>query len=231
MPTLSEIIKSKVGRIESVPNKFNSAVSKNQKKIFEEILWLIEKLERRNGEIITSVKNIELVEEITAELKKVFYGSDYVAAVREFAGEFDQQGKITKSFFKKSFEQSEFTALSEAILKAEKKTAVELLLGSSIDKEFFNPIKGTIQDAVNSGSSLKDLISNIRIITEGDEDRLGKLDRYAQQIASDAFATADRAYTNAIAEEIDAEWYRYIGGGIDDTPNFFQKKKNKYYSF
>lgn len=229
MATLSEIVQDKANRLESVPNKFNSAVSKSQKEIFEEILTLLDGLEKKDGQIVLSASNIKEVEDIIEELKKVFYGSDYVEAVRDFAKEFDTQGEITRDLFEKSFKNAEFTELSTAVLKSEKKTAVESLLGSSIDKEFFNPIKSTIQDAVNSGSSLKDLISNIRTITEGDEERLGKLSRYANQISSDAFATSDRAYTNSIAKEIDAEWYRYVGGLLDDSRDFCVHRNNNYY--
>lgn len=230
MPTLTEIISEKVTRLDSVPDKLQSSIAKSQKKIFEEILVLLDKLDKsKTGEILTSVKNIEIIEEIIDDLKKVFYTSDYTAAVKEFAGEFDTQGKINKSLITKSLETAEFSALSAAVLKAEKKAAVELLLGSSIDKEFFNPIKGTIQDAINSGRPIRELIHDIRIIAEGEEGKLGRLERYAGQIANDAFATADRAHTNAIANELDAEWYRYVGGLLKDSRDFCEDRNNNYY--
>ena len=229
MPTLAEIIKEKSDRLDSVPTAFNKRVIDSQKEIFAELLELLDKLDKNNGEIIISAKNLDIIDDILEKLQGVVNQSEYVGAVRDFAKEFDQQGKITQEYFEKAFDRTEFTKLQEAVLKAKKREAVELLVGGNLDGALYSPIRKILTNSVSSGSSLKDTIAGLRNVIEGGDSRLGTLDRYTKQIAYDAMATADRAYTNAIADEIGAEWYRYVGGEIKDTREFCHTRNGNYY--
>jgi len=229
VPTLAEIIKEKHDRLDAVPTAFNKRVIDSQKEIFAELLELLDKLDKSNGEIIISAKNLEIIDDILEKLQGVVNQSEYVSAVRDFAKEFDQQGKITQEYFEKAFDRTEFTKLQEAVLKAKKREAVELLVGGNLDGALYSPIRKILTNSVSSGSSLKDTIAGLRLVIEGGDSRLGTLDRYTKQIAYDAMATADRAYTNAIADEIGAEWYKYVGGIIRDTREFCESRNGNYY--
>lgn len=231
MPTLSDIISDKVDRLDSVPEAFNSKVIKSQKDIFNEILSLLNQLERKNGEIVISSNNLKIIDTILDDLEQVVNQSEYVTAVAEFAKEFDKQATITKELYDKTFDQTEFNALQNAVLRAKKKESVELLLGGSLDATFYNPIRKALTDSVSSGASFKDTLQAIRDIVEGGDGKLGRLDRYSKQIAYDSFATADAAYTNAIAEDIGAEFYRYVGGVIKDSREFCKERAGKYYHY
>ena len=228
MPTLESIIKQKVGRLETVPTKFEKMVFESQKKIFDDILSLLDKLERSNGSIVMSSNNLLIVDEIAAETKKVILGGEYTQAVKEFAGEFDQQAIINSDYFDKAFGTFTETELAAQILTSTKTIAVEAMIGS-VDNNFVLPLKDLLTKSVSSGSSWVDMVKEIKEFAEGGKEVDGKLLRYAKQIASDTFATSDRSYTNAIVEDSDYVWFLYSGGVIGGTRIFCDQRNDRYY--
>jgi hypothetical protein len=55
---------------------------------------------------------------------------------------------------------------------------------------------------------------------EGD----GQLMNWTKQVAHDRFATTDRAYMQAAADELDIQWFRYAGGEIEQTRDFCSER-------
>ena len=230
--TLLEIIKEKNKRLVSIPNKFYSSVQKTEVDIYAKLLGLLERLKTdAKGQIIRSKANLLIADEINVELKKVLYSSDYIKAVASFAKQFDSQKVINDKYFSKAFPEFTASEIADTLVQYSKKQAVTLLTGSSIDDKFFQPINQAITDAVDTGASRVDLIQAIRDVAIGDPEREGKLLSYSKQIAHDAFALADRSYTNAIADEFQVEWFFYSGDQIPTSRDFCIARHNKYYHY
>lgn len=228
---IKEIISKISERLETVPDNLNSSVIKTQRQIVNEIIDLLSQLERKGDLIVMNKKNLLLIETIADKMKSVVLGSDYVKAVRDFVGEFDTQAAVTDKYFKAAFKEYSGSDVAKEILKVSKKNAVELLLGTPMDANFLMPVKGIIEDAVSSGASWSGTVKSIREFVEGNDQVDGKLLRYSKQISSDAFATSDRAYTNAISDELEIEWYFYTGGLLKDSREFCEEHNNKYYHY
>ena len=62
-------------------------------------------------------------------------------------------------------------------------------------------------------------------------DLTGKLLQYSKQIAYDSIATADRAYTSAVAEDLGNDWFYYAGGLLKTSREFCIERHNQYYHF
>jgi len=229
MATLAEVIKAKQARFDSVPNNYVNAVAKSQTEIFDGILVLLGRLERdAANNILPTADNLRTVDLIVDQTKLVLQGSSYVNALNGFMGEFDKQAILNNSYFNKSFGTST-TELATQLLFNAKRTATINLLGAPLDGEFYEPIRVALTNSVNSNASLQETISSIRLITEGDEQVLGRLNRYASQIASDAFTQTDRSYTLSLGEETGAQFYRYVGGLLSDSRKFCVSRDRKYY--
>jgi hypothetical protein len=230
--TLKEIIDEKNRRLETIPAEFQSNVEKLQRGIYNRITELIGELEVKNGQIVMSEANLLRVEMINEEMKKVLNGKEYISAVKEFVGEFEKQKAVNDEYFKKAF-GSDFSqvGIANQLLKNSQKSAFELLAGAQAEQNFIAPIKSQLEQAVASGASYKDTITNIRETVEGTEDADGRLLKYSKQVTWDAFAVSDRAYTNAIAEDLDVEWYSYLGGVVEDSRCFCEERDGGYYHY
>lgn len=230
MPDLREIIKDKVHRLESIPDKFLSAVEKTEATIYAEITTLLDAIKTDSkGNIIRSKANLAAIEEVIIKLKKVAFGKEYTEALVSFAKQFNTQKKVNDDYFSKAFPDYVPTEAAEEIVKISQKNTVALLSGQSVDNAFFNPIRQQMVNAVASGATREEMILGIRQVALGDKDSDGRLLSYAKQIAHDAFAMSDRSYTAMIAEDLRAEWYKYSGDVIPTSREFCITRHEKYY--
>lgn len=230
--TLLELIDKKNDRIESIPEKFQSSVEKLQRRLYNRITELIGQLDVRDGQIVMSEANLLRVQNINDELKRVLNGREYIDAVRKFTDEFDTQKAINDQYFRKAF-GSDFTqvGIANQLVRNSQRNAFELLAGAPAEQNFIAPIRTQLENAVASGASYSETIKGIRATVEGTEEADGRLLRYSKQVSWDAFALSDRAYTNAIAEDLDVEWFRYSGGLVKDSRCFCEERDRQYFHF
>jgi hypothetical protein len=230
MPTLKEIIQKKSQRLEEIPDKLISSVEKTQKKIFDELIILIENLETKDGKILLSNNNLMKVEIIANRLSESIFGSEYLEAVGSFAAEFNTQAQINNQYFEKIL-GDEFIekALYDNILKASQRNAVELLSDAGINQAFINPMKNLLNTSISTGQSFGDAVKSLRVFVEGTEEVDGVLLRHVKQVARDGFSFADRQYTSIVANDIGLEFYLYSGTSVRDSRDFCLQRKGNYY--
>lgn len=230
---LENILGEKNQRLEDIPNDFTTRVKRVQPSILDELLSLVSNLETDGPNLAPTERNLMQIEAILIQLKQFVSQSEYIESVRAFAGEFDSQTLINNTFFREAFEDFTVSQTSLNTVLNNKRNTVRKLIEDSLDAPFYNPIRDTLIDAVSTGSSLKDAIASIRLDIIGGESKgnivLGKLERYAKQIATDAFADSDRAYTNQVGLELDAEFGLYSGGLISDSRVFCVNRNGKFW--
>lgn len=236
MPTLSEIIREKHARLNTVPDNFITAVDKNNAKIFEEILRLLEALEVKSGKIVVSARNLELSQQIVNRLEVVIFDGEYMTALTEFAKQFNVQAGINNQYFEKEFKEFKkvFAVPSNAdlfktALTQSQKSAIELLAQGGVQQQFSNPLKDLINAGITGNASLVETIKSVNSFIIGTNERGGALTINAKQVSHDGFAFSDRQYTKAISEQLGIEWFKYDGGVIEDSRPFCEQYHGQYF--
>jgi len=230
MPTLKELIEKKNHRLETVPDRFISAVEKAQRESFNKLISLLDKLKRNSeGKIELTASNLSKIETIGNELQKNLFDKEYGEAVIEFAKEFDTQAIINKTYFKEAFGDFKDKEIFKTILKNAQKRAITDLADTAIDSNFINPLKEILNASVTNGQNFSDAVKTLRTYIEGNSEVDGTLLRYVKQVAVDGFSISDREYTKAIAEDLEIEWYLYSGGLIKDSREFCEERNGKYF--
>lgn len=227
---LKKLTEEKIRLIENSPNKFYSSVAKEQEKLLKELNKLLGELDTKDGVILVNNANLEKIDSITKKIKKSFYKKGgYVDSVDVFVTEMDEVKTLTDQYYKEGF--GAFNgAKATALYKTKRSNTIEVLSAiSSMDSAIFNPIKQTISDGVTNGTTYKELIDNISLTVTGNDEVDGKLQKYAKQIAGDAFSTTERNYTKEIAGVFNVQFYRYTGGEVTDTRCFCGERNGNYY--
>jgi hypothetical protein len=228
---IEELLKSKNERLDSVPSRLSEATVRSQKQLFNEVRLLLESFERDGDYILTTPGNIVKLNELKRQLQRLLYSSEYVQAVKAFASEIDKQADINNAVYKTMVDYDE-SAITAALIDSSKRSAVDALLGGSMDAAFYEPVAQTISSAVSTGAGYVETVTALRLAIEGGEVNGsvidGRLSRYVGQIASDSFAITDRTYGNQVSVELQLEFYRYTGGLLDSSRPFC-KARNGYY--
>jgi hypothetical protein len=232
MATIEQLIRKKTDRLETVPDALLTKLQKLQKVIFPQVIELISALERdKEGFVLFSKKNVELSSEIRNQLRIVLLDSEYSNIVADFADEFTVQQGVTDALLAETFPEFIPGGLASDIVKQSKIKTVEIFINGITDEAFADAITEQVTLAVNNNGSFTDTLKMVRQIVTGDEDVDSKIQQYAQQVAHDQFALADRAYTSQVSEEIGAEWFFYSGSEIKTTRPFCAERHNRYFYY
>ena len=225
---IKAIIDQKVNRLESVPLAFSERMVQIQRNKFVDIVSLLDELDYLGGNIVINNANLLRIEQIVEQAKDLLTTGEFETVVGELLNEFDVQAEITYNYFDKSFDGFEVPAIANDMLAQKKREAVVDLLNST-DQYLTNPMRQSLSNAVTTGASRKDVIGVFRELILGDEETVGRLERATRQIVSDTFALNDRAVTNAVAEQLDFQWFFYVGGLLDTTRPFCKARNGKYF--
>lgn len=228
--TRIQLIELKLSRLQSVPDAFIDGLNGVASSFERKVLKLISQFEQKDGTILRNKKNLNLLAEIESQLKNNFLETNYPQLVSNYIGEFNEQAVLSDDYFKKVFEGITIPSIAKDILELKKETTLNLLFSDkSIDVEFINPLKATIDDAVTAQATFSETLDAIQNIVTGNADVDGKIMQYSKQVAYDSFAVSDRAYMQSVSESIKAEWYQYAGGIIADSREFCIQRHNKYF--
>lgn len=232
MPTLHQLIDAKNKALDDVPNRFKSQMLLVQKDAYKQIISLIGKLDQdSNGQFILNKKNQDILIEMDVLLRAVIEKTEYGEAVTELAKSFNTQQELNDDYFAKAFKGFKPSEQAKFIVSQAQANAVDLLINTSLDADFIIPVKNAIEQAVVNRAGFSETMESLQLLIEGGEDKTGKIERYANQIAHDAFAVADRSYSSEISEQYDAEWFYYSGALIDTSREFCIERHDKYYYY
>ena len=231
MATPDELAKKKVRRLTTIPDDFLSKIPRAESQVYDSVIDLLSRLEIKNGAYVISSKNLKRASEISRLLKEVLLASDYTKYVAEFAREFDTQATISDDLFKKTFPAFTASEMALSVNQIAKREAIDLLLNRASDAEFIAPLRDIIEQAVINGSGYQETLKSIRTFVVGNDEIDGKLERYSRLYAHDSFAIADRSYTSVVSEELEAEWFFYLGDVIDSSRPFCIERHGQYFHY
>lgn len=227
MTAIDELLKKNT-RLRTIPGNFVKklkSVQRNQWKILDSI---IKDMELKGTSISPIRANLLLIDKIKESLYEDLLKGEYKDAVKEFATEFKKQVDYNDNYYTKISDNYN-GLLGEDVVNRIQKVTVTNLVEDTIKTNFLNPIEGTLTSAVASGAGFNETLSMLNDFIEGNEDEAGGIQRWAKQLAHDSFANSDRAYGNAVSDELGLEFYLYAGDEIQTTRCFCLERYGKYF--
>lgn len=218
-------------KIESEVTKFLAGVDKSESGIFNRMLSIVKELETNpDGSIKQTVKNLKLLASVRKTIENEVITDAYIKRVGTLNNQFPAIAQLNNGYFKgieAAFNPNK--ELFKEIVKNSIASTSASLLDSGIDENVINPIVRIVDDSVTSGSTFSDMVDELRLVIKGDEERLGQLRRYSQQITQDALNQFNASYNETIARDLDLEWYFYSGGRRKTSRPFCKKYAGRYF--
>ncbi len=218
-------------KIEKETTRFLEGVDKSESGIFNRTLSIVKELETNpDGSIKQTVKNLKLLSRVRKTIENEVITDAYIKRVGTLNNQFPAIAQLNNGYFKgieAAFNPNK--ELFKEIVKNSIASTSASLLDSGIDENVINPIVRIVDDSVTSGSTFSDMIDELRLVIKGDEERLGQLRRYSQQITQDALNQFNASYNETIARDLDLEWYLYSGGRRKTSRPFCKKYAGRYF--
>lgn len=107
--------------------------------------------------------------------------------------------------------------------------AISDLIESGVDESFLKPMMNIFKNAIYNGSGIDDLLDELKMYTQGNATRLGVLERYTGQVASDSITQYTSNYTKVISDDLELVFFKYAGNIQKDTRCFCKERVNKFF--
>lgn len=230
MASIEKILKEKLSLIEKSPKAFVSRVEKVQQDLLKDLIKMAGELDTEGGLIKSTPANFAKIQEISNKLQGVLTQGEYLEATKDIISDMDKTKVLTDSYFKKVVpEYSTETRLNQ-IYTANRTRSITTFIGeTSIDAQYLQPVKDALLSGISNEMPFSELVTNLTTLTVGNEEVEGKLKKYGKQIASTTFSKAERNYSSMVADELGANFVRYVGGTIDTTRCFCEQRNGKYF--
>jgi len=230
MASLNSLVKKKVALFDSVPEKLQTAALKTQAQIWKRIEPILQDMDvDSSGNISQTEDNIRRIAIISEELKKVLAGGEYKEAVRTFLSSIDEGVQLTDEIarnFEKGFEPSE---IQRQIVNISKQNAINTFFGGGLDARFTQPFLEQLTSNIAARAPLNEAVNALRGLVTGTDANDGRLLANIKTTASTAQAIADRSYSAAVNEQLNIQWYEYLGGEIPTTRPFCEHREGQIF--
>lgn len=230
MASFEKLVSDKIKLFESVPAKLETAAIKTQAEAWKKIRPILAEMDvDAAGNIEQTENNVRRIGLINEELKKVLAGSEYKEAVKSFLDSIDKGVQLTDEIartFEESFEPNQ---VQKQLLQISKQNAINAFYGSGLDARFTQPFLEQLTANVAARAPLREAVNALEGLVVGTEANDGRILANIKTTATTAQAVADRSYSAAVNEELDIQWYEYLGGEIDTTRPFCRNREDGIY--
>lgn len=218
MAEFSDILKE----IDRAINSFNKGIPSSQKKMYEELVLELKRLDLNGDKIKTTVANLKIIQSIKNKLTRLILTDDYLSDVKEFVKSFNEVAKLQNEYWKGVESTFKPKPLLREIRKQAITDTVTQLAESGIGANIGDVLTDILRTNVTSGGSYKSL-QNQLLETLTDTNRSdGLLTRYSKQITTDSINQYSAQYTQQVAAGLKMEWYAYQGTEMQTSREFCQ---------
>ncbi|KKN74652.1 hypothetical protein LCGC14_0388540 [marine sediment metagenome] len=199
---------------------FTDSVPALEKKIFSRVQILLGELDKRRGRIRATGANLRKINRIKRDIRAIILSDQYLKDVDKFTKSFDTATELQTAFFttlKSDFTQPKFiNTLREVSIQ----NTVQALTESGIQSNIVDKAANIIRTNISDSNSFSNLMDEMRGFLTKTEESVGALQRHTSQIVTDALNTYAREYSQVVSENLDNDWFIYVGSLVEDSRDF-----------
>ena len=220
MPTSDQLIEQTLGTIDEAVTSFNSSVPDAQKKAYAKVIEMLSDLDKSNGKVKVTVKNIRLIRKIKQELENIIVSKEYKKKVELFIATFDEVSDLNRKYFATVVGEFDPKTVFEEIKINSIDAVKENLLTTGIRANVVNKLGDILNQNITTGARMEELTDQVRIFLTDTKEGDGALTRYAKVYTIDALNQFNAQYTDTATADLGLEWYKYVGSLITTSRPF-----------
>jgi len=201
-----------------------------QDDVYQRISTLVRDLEiDSNGGVKQSVKNLNAIGKVKAEIEKIFREKGYLSEVKKFAETIKEINALQKDYFT----SIEGTFKPPSVVNAASNVSIDLiyesLTGAGINEQITKQVQQILKNNITSGGTFTQVLEGVRDFIKASPNTVGALEKYARQIATDSMYQYAAQYDQIVTADLEFEWYIYTGALIETSRQWCEACKKKKY--
>lgn len=226
-------LKDVIDTLDNAADSFDGIATKEQKKIYDEVVSLAKDLKTKNGKVIQSIENLKLLTKIKAHLAALSKDKEWVAGITQFAQYFGHLQKMQNEYYSQHFTEStlgmDFKKKNELMRKMAVQNTMEALMGDGLKANVTDKLNDILLRAVTSGSKFADLQHELHAHLMGENGGKGAFARYATTYATTALSQFAGQHNKLVTDDLGLEWFMYTGSNKETTREFCEHLTEKKY--
>lgn len=226
-------LKDVIDTLDNAADSFDGIATKEQKKIYDEVVSLAKDLKTKNGKVIQSIENLKLLTKIKAHLAALSKDKEWVAGITQFAQYFGHLQKMQNEYYSQHFTEStlgmDFKKKNELMRKMAVQNTMEALMGDGLKANVTDKLNDILLRAVTSGSKFADLQHELHAHLMGENGGKGAFARYATTYATTALSQFAGQHNKLVTDDLGLEWFMYTGSNKETTREFCEHLTGKKY--
>jgi len=199
---------------------FNGDIPKMQEEMLNRVIELTSDLDRKNGNLVVSVKNLKIIRQIRNELADSIVNDDYLKKVDEFANQFSEVQRINDLYFASISVNFAKKELYNELRKLSVEQTIEGLSKQGLSSNVIVPLSDILNKNITQGGSYKEFVGQVREYLTNTDKSKGALDRYAKVYTVDAINQFSAQYSQVITDDLGFVWYYYAGDKKETSREF-----------
>ena len=230
MASLEELAKEKIRLLESSPERLALTSEKVQLELWKQLLPILNDFDTdQDGNIRQTDANIRRIGTVITTLNELIAGDEYVSAVREYLGSLDRGIEITNEIAKDIKATFEPSSALKSLQRLLRQNAISNFIGDGLRSRVTQPFAEQLTANIAARAPIKDAVKSLQEVIIGSKDKDGRLLANVKTVATTAQAVSDRSYSAAVYEQLDIQWFRYLGGEIDTTRPFCMHREGEIF--
>lgn len=201
-------------------SKFQESVPGIQKLVYEELQPLIKQIEIKNGRLLNNLNNLKLIGTLQNKLEKIIVNSQYKQSVNDFIQSFTEVSNLNNEYFSKFNKKLKTKNTLPIIKQLAVEATINDLVGQGMKSSIIDPIQKILNQNITTGGNYARFQDQLRNHILTNETGEGSMERYTKQITTDAINQYNAQYHDAIAQDLNFNWGRYIGSNINTSREF-----------
>lgn len=217
---MEDSIKSILKAIDSAIEKFQDKIPGIQKIMYETLQPLIKNLEVKDGKLLNNVQNLKLIGELKNKLENIIINPEYKKSVNDFVDGFTAVSNLQQEYFKQFGQQYKAKKTLPIIKELAVESTINDLVGQGMSNNIIDPIRKILNENITTGGNYAKFQEQLRNHILTNDTGEGTLERYTKQITTDALHQYNAQYHDAIAQDLNFTWGRYVGSNITTSREF-----------
>lgn len=216
--------------IDLFKGRFNKNIGTRQRDMWSTIHKTLKRLETDEaGNILTTNKNLKTLRTLRGDIKGTIITRRYKKDLNRFLGGFDELKGINDAYYK-TIASGQLLANKQVfreVVNASVTLTKDSLLEAGITNEIIRPVERILTQNVTTGGAFTDLAETLRTEILGNSEKLGKLERYTNQITTDALNQFNANYNQTVSQDLGLEFYFYNGAIKENSREYCKHMVNE----
>ena len=215
-----KLIKDILGQIDKSIVKFQEGIPGIQKGMFDGIMEQLKDLSVQNGRVLNSVQNLKLILAVKNKLERLILSEGYKDSVKDFIKAYDVLDGSHLQYFAQFNQKFKPGKTLPFIRDMAVDKTLNDLLSQGLQSNVIDKIGAVLTNNITTGGSYASLTEQLRNAILTNDTGEGILEKYTRTITTDAINQYSAQYHDALAQDLNLNWGRFIGSNITTTREF-----------